>query len=252
MCCLLTYVYIHLHLVVIDDQPVKAVKFKIEITEKAGYLASCSSTASNTSTFSNTSNITTSSNSTSFYAIPSSCAVAAILATVDHKNHYHGNPSANSTLSGPTSAGVRPSTVMSSGVPEVVVAARRASDGGSILSSAAAAVSTSLAAAARNPFSSNNHHQQYHHQLHHTGGAYPPLPHLSSTLPPRIVKVTLHQQQGANSTLRAIYEKLQGVWDQQALIFEQQQRQAASCSTISTTVTMQAPIMQKAPRGPAI
>ncbi|KAG0292072.1 hypothetical protein BGZ96_004559 [Linnemannia gamsii] len=235
----------------IDDQPVKAVKFKIEITEKAGYLASCSSTVSNTSTFSNASNVTTNSNSTGFNTIPSSCAVAAILATVDHKNHYHGSPSVTSTVSGPTSAGAS-STIVSSVAPEVVVAARRASDGGSILSSAAAAVSTSLAAAARNPFSSNSHHHQYHHHLHHTGGAYPPLPHHSSTLPRRIVKVTLHQQQGANSTLRAMYEKLQVVWDQQTLIFEQQQQQAASCSTISTTMTTPAPIMQRAPRGPAI
>ncbi|KAF9547430.1 hypothetical protein EC957_008440 [Mortierella hygrophila] len=253
----------------IDDHPVKAVKFKIEITEKAGYLASSSSTVSNTSTFSSVSNASHTSTSTSH--IMSSSAVAAILATVDHHHHgnYHGSPSITSTASGSTSAGATSSTIASSvAVPDVVVAARRASDGGSILSSAAAAVSTSLAAA-RNPFSSNNHHQQYHHHLHHTGGAYPPLPH-PSTLPRRMVKVTLHQQQGANSTLRAIYEKLQVVWEQQTLAYEQQQAAAAaatSCSTISTTsgvsgvsggggdfraIAAPMPIMQKAPRGPAM
>ncbi|KAF9134070.1 hypothetical protein BG015_003464 [Linnemannia schmuckeri] len=193
-----------------------------------------------------------------------SSVVAAILATVDHHGHYHGSPSVTSTVLRPTSAGVTSSTMVSPvAVPEVVVAARRASDGGSILSSAAAAVSTSLAAA-RNPFSSSNHrnHHQYHPRLHHTEDAYPPLPH-PSTLPRRMIKVTLHQQQGANSTLRAIYEKLQVVWDQQTLEFEQQQQQAASCSTISTTITngggaglraiaAPTPIIQKALRGPAI
>ncbi|KAF9293636.1 hypothetical protein BGZ88_005099 [Linnemannia elongata] len=250
----------------IDDHLVKAVKFKIEITEKTGYLASSSSTASNTSTFSSVSNASHTSTSTSH--IMSSSAVAAILATVDHHHHghYHGSPSVTSTASGPTSAGATSSTIASSvAVPEVIVAARRASDGGSILSSAAAAVSTSLAAA-RNPFSSNSHHHQYHHHLHHTGGAYPPLPH-PSALPRRMVKVTLHQQQGANSTLRAIYEKLVVVWEQQTLMYEQQQAAAAaatSCSTISTTsgvsggggdfraMVAPAPIMQKAPRGPAM
>ncbi|KAF9312939.1 hypothetical protein BGZ91_006407, partial [Linnemannia elongata] len=80
--------------------------------------------------------------------------------------------------------------------------------------------------------------------------------------------VTLHQQQGANSTLRAIYEKLVVVWEQQTLMYEQQQAAAAaaatSCSTISTTsgvsggggdfraMVAPAPIMQKAPRGPAM
>ncbi|KAF8925563.1 hypothetical protein BGZ47_003180, partial [Haplosporangium gracile] len=245
----------------IDDQPVKPVKFKIEITEKSSYLASSSSAVSNTSTFSSVSNASRNSSVTSH--IMSSSVVAAILATVDHRGNYHGSPSVTSTVSRPTSAGATSSTIASSVVaPEVLVASRRASDGGSILSSAAAAFSTSLATA-RNPFSSSNHHNhhQYRHHLHHTVGAYPPLPH-PSTLPRRMIKVTLHQQQGANSTLRAIYEKLQVVWDQQTLVFEQQQQQAASCSTISTTITngggadfrtiaAPTPIMQKAPRGPA-
>ncbi|KAG0374690.1 hypothetical protein BGX24_010087, partial [Mortierella sp. AD032] len=261
---------------IIDDQPAKAVKFKIEITEKAGYLVSSSSTVSNNSTFSTTSNASTN--------IMSSSAVAAILATVDHhhQGHYHNSPSVTSTTTGPTSAGTTFSTIASSttpssvvAVPETVIAARRASDGGSILSSAAAAVSTSLAAAAaRNPFS---HHHQYsstahHHHLHSSSSSSsnpsPALPH-PSTLPRRTVKVTLHQQQGANSTLRAIYDKLQAAWDQQTFLFEQQQQQQqASCSTISTTATSgmttevtgadyrlisaPAPIMQKAARGPAI
>ncbi|KAF9905173.1 hypothetical protein EC991_001935 [Linnemannia zychae] len=269
---------------IIDGQPAKAVKFKIEITEKAGYLASSSSVVSNNSTFS-----TTSSNAST--NIMSSSAVAAILATVDHHGHYHASPSVNSTTTGPSSAGTTFSTIASSvnpgsivAVPETVVAARRASDGGSILSSAAAAVSTSLAAAAaRNPFVHHHSHHQYsstahQHHLHSNNGGNSTLPH-PSTLPRRTVKVTLHQQQGANSTLRAIYDSLQAVWDQQTILFEQQlqqHQQQMSCSTISTMATSgaaggaasgrlgsatgvdcrlispPAPIMQKAARGPAM
>jgi hypothetical protein len=35
---------------------------------------------------------------------------------------------------------------------------------------------------------------------------------------PKVVKVTLHQQQGANSTLRMIYERLCAAWDMQDLM----------------------------------
>ncbi|KAF9134406.1 hypothetical protein BGW39_007158 [Mortierella sp. 14UC] len=270
---------------IIDGQPAKAVKFKIEIIEKAGYLASSPSTVSNNSTFSTFSATSTSTNVST--NIMSSSAAAAILATVDHHGHCHANPSVTSTTTKPTSAGTTFSTIASSTnpnsivtVPETGVAARRASDGGSILSSAAAAVSTSLAAAAaRNPFvhhHHSHHHYQYsstahHHHLHSNAGGNSPLPH-PSTLPRRTVKVTLHQQQGANSTLRAIYNKLQAVWDQQTLLFEQQQQQQASCSTISTTTTgtggvvatgagagsdfrliaPPAPIILKVARGPAM
>ncbi|KAF9100898.1 hypothetical protein BGX29_006154 [Mortierella sp. GBA35] len=243
----------------IDDQPAKAVKFKIEITEKAGYRASSSGIVSNNSKISSNT------------SIMSPSAVAAILATADHQ-FLAGSPSsattATSTGTFSTIASMTPGSVT---VPEVI-AARRASDGGSILSSAAAAVSTSLAAA-RNPFSSHSNHQyssrssHHHHHIHHGGGAYPPLPH-PSTPPQWTVKVTLHQQQGANSTLKTIYEKLLAVWGQQTLIFEQQQQQhqqqQQSCSTISTTMTLASggvdfrmivppvPSMQRAPRGPAM
>lgn len=269
--CLLTCRFLLFFVfVVIDDHLVKAVKFKIEITEKTGYLAASSSAASNTSTFSSGSN--GSHTFTSTFRIPSNSAMAKLLDTVDHHHlgHYNGSSSVTSTASGPTSAGATSSTIASSvAAPEVVVSTRRASDGGSILSSAAAAVSTSLASAL-NPFSITTHYHQYHHHLLHYivgAGACPPLPPYS-ILTCRTVKVTLHQQQGANSTLRAIYEKLQAVWEQQALEYEQQQAAAAtSCSTISTTngvsgvsgggedfrtIAAPAPIMQKAPRGPAM
>lgn len=246
----------------LNDQVAKAVKFKIEISEKSGYLVSSTSTVSTAS----------STNS----QIVSSSAVASILATVDvqqgtgssrHYQQYHGNQSQSHLPAGflPGNVGPEP------------VAARRASDGGSILSTAAAAVSTSLAAA-RNPFqqalhggstsnSSNNnsgstsgivhgqtpphgHHHQSHH-LHHqasnggSGSGYPPLPHLL-TLPRRTAKLTLHQQQGANSTLKIIYEKLQAAWEQQ-----QQHLQLASDSEFSL-IASPAPSVHKAQRGAAM
>ncbi|KAF9343850.1 hypothetical protein BGX26_005131, partial [Mortierella sp. AD094] len=237
---------------VINDQQVKAVKFKVEVTEKAGYLASSSSSMSNNSSVSSTSS-----------HIASSSAVAAILATVDpnHNSNFqhHGNHSQSHLPAG---------YVPGAGASDVI-AGRRASDGGSILSSAAAAVTSSLAAAARNPFhhlhsQHGNHH--YSHHLHHqsaasspvgTSGAtgFPPLPH-PSTLPRRTVKVTLHQQQGANSTLKLIYEQLQAVWDQQTLIFEQQQQQLSAVSLINGSeinlIASPLPTTQKAQRGAAI
>ncbi|KAF9930219.1 Serine/threonine-protein kinase brsk1 [Linnemannia zychae] len=211
----------------IDDQPAKAVKFKIEITEKAGYLATSPSTISNNSTISYASSVNTTAPTSP--QIMSSSAVAAILASVDHHIHCHNSSSTTgSTSSGPTTSAIALNPGLAA-VPDVIVAARRASDGGTILSSAAAAVSTSLAAA-RNPF----------------------------------IKVTLHQQQGANSTLRTIYEKLQVVWDQQSILFEQQLQQQASCFTILTTnggvgngedyklIATPAPIAQKSSRGLAL
>lgn len=131
------------------------------------------------------------------------------------------------------------------------IAGRRASDGGSILSSAAAAMSTSLAA--RIPFSSHyhNHHVPHMHLHQHSSsssstsssssGAYPPLP---STPHLRVVKVTLHQQQGANSTLRMIHEQLCLVWELQQLT---QQQMGSEFSLVAPSATM-----VKAPRTAAM
>lgn len=272
--------------IVMNDQPAKAVKFKIEIAEKSGYMVSSASTMSTASTASGASS-----------QLVSSSAVAAILATVDlhptarHQCQYHGNHSQSHLPAGFLTGHVSPEPVTTT----TTAAARRASDGGSILSSAAAAVSTSLAAA-RNPFlqlhhgnsSSNNnntsycggghhssqsstgsssgqvhphiHHHQSHHLHHHhsnnissSGGvattattSFPPLPHHPSTLPRRTAKVTLHQQQGANSTLRMIYEKLQVAWEQQL-----QELQLSSESEFSL-IASPSPTMHKAQRGAAM
>ncbi|KAG0000434.1 hypothetical protein BGZ80_006368 [Entomortierella chlamydospora] len=242
---------------VINNQQVKAVKFKVEVTEKTGYLTSSSSSMSNDSSVGSTSS-----------HITSSSAVTAILATVDnHPNFQHHSNHSQSHLP----AGYVPGA----GAPDVI-SNRRASDGGSILSSAAAAVTSSLVAATRNPFHHlHNQHgnQQYSHHLHNRSTAsspvgtssstgFPPLPH-PSTLPRRTVKVTLHQQQGANSTLKLIYEQLQAAWDQQTLIFEQQQQQQqqqqeqlSAVSLINgseiTLIASPLPATQKVQRGAAI
>ncbi|GJJ76499.1 eukaryotic-like serine/threonine-protein kinase [Entomortierella parvispora] len=254
---------------VMNEQVAKAVKFKIEISEKSGYLISSASSVSTAGSINS--------------QIVSSSAVAAILATVDvqqgsgsarHYHQYHGNQSQTHLPAGFLPGNVSPEPV----------GARRASDGGSILSSAAAAVSTGLAAA-RIPFqnshhgsnNSNSNHSQsgnsnssgstsgithgqtpahvHHHQSHHlhhnhpsnsgSSSGYPPLPHLL-TLPRRTAKVTLHQQQGANSTLKMIYEKLQVAWEQQ-----QQHFQLASDSEFSL-IASPPPTMHKAQRGAAM
>ncbi|KAF9202138.1 hypothetical protein BGZ49_007661 [Haplosporangium sp. Z 27] len=239
---------------VINNLPVKAVKFKVEISEKAGYLATSSSTMSSNSTVSNTSNQSN--------HMTSSPAVAAMLTTVDPnqrantQQRRHGNHSQSHLPVGFTSGPTTPD----------VIASRRASDGGSILSNAAAALSTSLAAAAaKNPFhrlsSQNGSQSDRPPQLNHQPsspirpGGFPPLPQpSSSTLPRRAVKVTLNQQQGANSTLKLIYEQLQMVWDQQIQSFEQQQPlpsggiNASEISLIASPM----PTSQKAQRGAAI
>ncbi|KAI1305576.1 hypothetical protein EDD11_004911 [Mortierella claussenii] len=276
----------------ISDQQVKAVKFKIEVTEKAGYLAPSPSDASSSSA-----------TSSSGSHIASSSAVAAILATVDlhhgqrqHQRQQHliqhqGNhslshlPPVSSGANGDGLGKVLGSIPVLSGV-----ASRRASDGGSILSSAAAAISASLAAAARSSFHHHyysSHRHSYH--LHHRhrqqpsstgasstvsahsghGGAsssmeHPSLPQMS-ILPRKTVKVTLHQQQGANSTLKMIYEQLQLVWEQQ-----QSMMSSSSVSTTATTATTATSVggmsgsselglitsppstMNRAPRGAAI
>ncbi|KAF9538537.1 hypothetical protein BGW38_009991, partial [Lunasporangiospora selenospora] len=63
----------------------------------------------------------------------------------------------------------------------------------------------------------------------------------------RSVKVTLHQQQGANSTLRMIHEKLVAAWD-----YMQQQQQQQMGSVEFNYITTPPPTMQKAPRAAAM
>lgn len=231
-------------LVVIDNQPVKAVKFKVEVTEKVGRLTPSASTASGKSNQSNQSNIGYASSD-----VASSSAAAAILATVDlHSRHPHPYPlhNGNSSQISFHTGGAVPVSVKK---PASSIPCRRASDGGSILSNAAAVVSNTLtAAAARNPFhlrrhrntsSGGNERRRYptHHHSHHLyhsdpsspvgepdgHGTYPSISY-PSTLPLSAVKVTLHQQQGANSTLKMIFEKLQAEWEHQAQGFGEQAR----------------------------
>ncbi|KAF9580437.1 hypothetical protein BGW38_002923, partial [Lunasporangiospora selenospora] len=117
----------------------------------------------------------------------------------------------------------------------------RASDGGSILSTAAAAVTSTLVS--RMPF--HLHHQQSssssssssssttaasvpgHYPNHVSSAVFPNSTTLltskelsqPSTQKKGGVKVTLHQQQGANSTLKIIYSHLCSAWE----ILQQQQ-----------------------------
>ncbi|KAG0203148.1 hypothetical protein BGX28_004496 [Mortierella sp. GBA30] len=242
---------------VIDDQPVKAVKFKVDISEKF-YLESSTSSS-------------TSSTSTGISKMGSSNAVTATLATVDPhhvhepqpqpgQHHPHESSSSSSSSSSYASGnapavrvGSRSSSGPKSGSmmkrwPEVM-AARRASDGGSILSSAAAAVSAHFAARMSNsharasssssssPLSSattagaRTRHAQHRHSVHGGGAssshAGPSALRHTTTATRRVVKVTLHQQQGANSTLKKIFERLCMAWDdeelQQLLQLQQQQ-----------------------------
>ncbi|KAF9938350.1 hypothetical protein BGZ67_000255 [Mortierella alpina] len=251
---------------VIDKQPAKPVKFKIDIVEKTESFASSASIVSN---HSSTSTSSASSN------IISSSALAAILASVD-LHHYFPTNHSNRQLAAGSHLPIR--------TPEGSVApgaGRRASDGGSILSSAAAAVSTGLAAAttARNPLQHLQHHHQHHqsyHMHHHSTGSeggspiaavtsqygYSPLQQTPS-VPQRVVKVTLNQQQGANSTLKVIFEKLLGVWEQQAQFHDQQWLVAAITVNTHThprgsvpsefnLIQTPPPTVRKAPRGPAI
>ncbi|KAG0369882.1 hypothetical protein BGZ54_008534 [Gamsiella multidivaricata] len=187
---------------VINDRLVKAVKFKVDISEKTVSTPPPSSSGS-------------ASNSSSRTA--SSSAVAAILVAVNH--HKISSTSGGNRAAVPiTPLPPQPPTFKKT--PKIL-AGRRASDGGSILSSAAAAVSSHFAAARASKKPSHTHFRSnntsssagYRHSVH---GVIPnveggPSHNLSQLR--RVVKVTLHQQQGANSTLRMIYERLCAGWD---------------------------------------
>ncbi|KAG0032415.1 Serine/threonine-protein kinase brsk1 [Podila clonocystis] len=195
----------------INDQAAKAVKFKIEITEKTTFMPNH----------------------------PSNNGVM-LMQNSNHSQHHLPVFGATAVTLPPPSASTAPCDYITS---------RRASDGGSILSSAAAAMSTSLAA--RNPFSSH-HHNHAPHALHlhqHSSSSssspspsssgYPPLPSQF-----RVVKVTLHQQQGANSTLRMVHEQLCLAWE----LLQVQQQMGSECSFVAIPPAT----MAKAPRAAAM
>lgn len=212
---------------VIGDQIVKAVKFKIEISEKSsGFLMTSGAHVTTTSG-------TGASNANANNNTISSSAVAAILATVELHSHNHSFFSHNHPSSGSSTASPSPFDAQgharSARAKSSPLAGRRASDGGSILSSAAAAVTSSLAA--------RMHLSTHHHSpaIHPTASektalaACPPLPSgACANGLRRAVKVTLHQQQGANSTLRMIHERLCAAWDQ----YQQQQQLQASAMSL--------------------
>ncbi|KAG9070545.1 hypothetical protein KI688_008083 [Linnemannia hyalina] len=282
-----------LKIVVIDDQMVKAVKFKVDITEKTvsknsnnngntGSSSAISSSAMATALVSaeqtSTSNNNTSNgaitymggshndrstnnstlrsifkasggggggSSTSSSSSSSSCA-AANGSSTSHSGSIlkrgRGGSGSNDTATA-AQAAVAAAAAASSG--------RRASDGGSILSHFTA----------RLPFTSSHHHKDHHHnnhpkhssqsskQTHHIlptnnrghrhsvhGGITQPGHSGNPTLPPlplKIVKVTLNQQRGANSTLKKIFERLCEAWDSHHH-FSQEHSTAATAAGATT------------------
>ncbi|KAF9417894.1 hypothetical protein BGZ76_004470, partial [Entomortierella beljakovae] len=208
---------------VIGDQPVKPVKFKVDISEKLVFLqASAASTLSR-------------SNSS---RTDSSSAVAAVLAAAESSSNNNNSNihasnctsifkrptpgSSSSSSNGSVIVGHGPSIPAPKKKSSDILAGRRASDGGSILSSAAAAVTSHFAAKFSFNHNSSNSSKHHRHSVHGVAVPNPGQPQLSQMQPGRIVRVTLHQQQGANSTLRMIFEKLCAAWD---LPFDQQHPQ---------------------------
>ncbi|KAF9978238.1 hypothetical protein BGZ73_003242 [Actinomortierella ambigua] len=218
---------------VIDGQQAKAVKFKVEIQEKTRSSlqsnASCT-TATGTGGPSSPCGSGSSVNSRTNGNSPS--AVATMLAaTVEMQGRYtqqqqshHQQPHQQRHLHPPPD------------VSSTLTSFRRASDGGSILLAAAAAAAATMNSV-RNTYhqhynnnnNNNNCQQQQKQQQQHRHSVdgstvLSSSPTINAATPPtsssnRTVKVTLHQQQGANSTLRMIYERLCFVWDQQALMY---------------------------------
>ncbi|KAF9167659.1 hypothetical protein BGX20_011532 [Mortierella sp. AD010] len=214
---------------VIGDQIVKPVKFKIDISEKSGFLQSSTSTLGRTNSSRNASSsavVTTllaaadpnNSNATSNNSTKYNSANSNI--NVEIFKHEASDPSSSSSPSSSTES------VMVEGGGEAPngkkkssedLPNRRASDGGSILS-----VFTSHFAAKFSFTNHSNHSSssKYRHSVHGMtpNSGRPPTPQMQPT---RIVKVTLHQQQGANSTLKMIFEQLCAAWDHP---FDQQQQ----------------------------
>lgn len=211
---------------VIDDQLVKAVRFKVEISEKSVPLPS--TTIHQTDSTCNT----------------STPLVGTTLSSVDTSNGgRHVRNGANSNMDNSSSASTQGSSDSSGSCSPAVTtgtragrkgstaASRRASDGGSILSMAAAAVTSHFSkipfhSNTNSPSGSGNRHSLYGAGSN-SGDAAPPQMQLQ-----QIVKVTLHQQQGANSTLRMIYERLCSAWDLQDLETKDEQPIVASPVTL--------------------
>ncbi|KAI8363641.1 hypothetical protein B0O80DRAFT_18442 [Mortierella sp. GBAus27b] len=196
---------------VIDGLPVKCLKFKVEISEKCVLMPSTANGTRNASTPFVAATI-------SGVGTPNSnghreCGDTHANSGVDSACHTRetSDSSGSTSFMTPAAKGIRAGKKASTPV------SRRASDGGSILSMAAAAVTShfisKVTSHAHNGSSSGT---GYRHSVHGVGSGSEDSP-----LPPmqmeRIVKVTLHQQQGANSTLRMIYDRLCAAWDTQDL-----------------------------------
>ncbi|KAG0226691.1 hypothetical protein BGW42_003458 [Actinomortierella wolfii] len=213
---------------VIDGQQAKAVKFKIEIQEKTRSILNSSTSSMATGAGSSSGS---GSSVNSHHSSSSPSAVATMLAaTVEMQGRYAQNQQQHSHH--------QSSSLSDAG--NTLTAFRRASDGGSILLAAAAAAAATMNSV-RNSY--HQHYHQHHYQQpkpqlqqkqHHrhsvdgsavlssssamtAGSSIAVSPQIA--LSKRTVKVTLHQQQGANSTLRMIYERLCFVWDQQDLMY---------------------------------
>ncbi|KAF9910088.1 hypothetical protein BX616_010973 [Lobosporangium transversale] len=250
---------------VINGQQVKAVKFKVDISEKIELLQSGVSNSANSpssscavssstvaailttagsqenatsrsrskhlSVASQSSDITMSGMSTSAYSSSnnnSNTDSIFKLGTSGSSLPYTSSSNNHSTM--PISSGAPNSSNMSSTTQSPlgfsfnkkksaeVLASRRASDGGTILSDAAAAVSSHFSNRKfpfHTPQKNRSQSERYRHSVH---GMIPNPRHVaigtSQIEPIKIVKVTLYQQQGANSTLRMIYGHLCATWDQ--------------------------------------
>ncbi|KAF9363995.1 hypothetical protein BGX34_002799 [Mortierella sp. NVP85] len=188
-----------------DDQPAKAVKFRVEISEKPLHLPPVTIHQIN-GTHS------------------SSSAVTAITPSVNaSENSSRTNidsSSGNSTHESSGSSGTTSPTTRRMRVGRkfsATIASRRASDGGSILSMAAAAVTAHFSKTPHHSHTNSPSGPVHRHSVHGIipDSGIPPLPPVEM---PKVVKVTLHQQQGANSTLRMIYERLCAAWDMQDLM----------------------------------
>ncbi|KAG0269277.1 hypothetical protein DFQ27_004140 [Actinomortierella ambigua] len=221
---------------VIDGQQAKAVKFKVEIQEKTRPALQSNAGCTTVGGGGSSSSCGSGSSVSSHHNSGSSSAVATMLAaTADMQGRCVQQQQSQCHQQ----RHLRPD------VSTTLTSFRRASDGGSILLAAAAAAAATMNSV-RNTYHQHyhsNHHQCQQQQQQKQQQQQPKQPHhrhsvdgstvlslspsintvasssSQTLLSKRAVKVTLHQQQGANSTLRMIYERLCFVWDQQALMY---------------------------------
>ncbi|KAG0023313.1 hypothetical protein BGZ80_009807 [Entomortierella chlamydospora] len=213
---------------VIGDQIARPVKFKVDISEKPGLLQSSTSTLGRTNSSRNV----------------SSSAVTTLLAAADPNNssatsnnstkYNSANSNINVEIFKHEASDSSSSSSPSSSTENVIVEGggeaptgkkkssedlpnRRASDGGSILSAFTSHFAAKFSFTNHSNHSSSSKHRHSVHGMTPNSGR-PPTPQMQ---PIRIVKITLHQQQGANSTLKMIFEQLCAAWDQP---FDQQQQ----------------------------